>query len=200
MGFEKVKIARFETVDEARLLESDVLWLWKEHELRTRLAVHEMPQGGHTEVAVDTPLARSLFNRAVAAKKRGDDPRTALSLPNRKSSNKKATPSIIPRIRKLLMRTYVTGTAHYETVEIIRRHQNSLIDGWIVRNPQNRYDKNALEVHCSYGMIGHVPANVAAALAPLIKQLPNGVTVRIRVPNDLSMPLRFEKVSLRNHE
>jgi len=37
-------------------------------------------------------------------------------------------------------------------------------------------------------------------LAPLIKQLPNGVTVRIRVPNDLSMPLRFEKVSLRNHE
>lgn len=43
----------------------------------------------------------------------------------------------------------------------------------LIRNPENAYDANAIEVHVpalgrSNGMIGHVPRDLAARLAPLI--------------------------------
>lgn len=40
----------------------------------------------------------------------------------------------------------------------------------LIRNPQNKFDANAVEVHVpslgSEGMVGHVPAPLAARLAP----------------------------------
>lgn len=42
----------------------------------------------------------------------------------------------------------------------------------LVRNPENQYDSNAIEVHVpclgDYGMIGHLPAPLASRLAPLM--------------------------------
>lgn len=40
------------------------------------------------------------------------------------------------------------------------------------RNPQNQYDANAIEIHVpALGtMVGHVPADLAARLAPLLDQ------------------------------
>lgn len=42
----------------------------------------------------------------------------------------------------------------------------------LVRNPENRYDANAIEVHVvalgDAGMIGHLPKDVAAKLAPFL--------------------------------
>lgn len=34
------------------------------------------------------------------------------------------------------------------------------------RNPQNKYDSNAIEVHADGKMIGHIPKETAARLAP----------------------------------
>lgn len=41
----------------------------------------------------------------------------------------------------------------------------------LVRNPDNEYDENAVEIHLPFlgrrtGMVGHVPADLAAKLAP----------------------------------
>lgn len=38
----------------------------------------------------------------------------------------------------------------------------------LVRNPENEYDTNAIQVHSSNGMLGHIPREVAARLAPLM--------------------------------
>ena len=38
----------------------------------------------------------------------------------------------------------------------------------LVRNPDNKYDSNAIEVRSLGGMLGHLPREVAAQLAPLI--------------------------------
>ncbi len=45
------------------------------------------------------------------------------------------------------------------------------VDAVLVRNPDNEYDENAIEVHVpalgrTSSMIGHVPADLAAKLAP----------------------------------
>jgi len=40
----------------------------------------------------------------------------------------------------------------------------------LIRNPDNEYDANAIEVHCpslgEYGMIGHLPKDIARRVAP----------------------------------
>lgn len=36
------------------------------------------------------------------------------------------------------------------------------------RNPANQYDTNAIEVHVNDQMLGHIPKDVAARLAPVI--------------------------------
>lgn len=38
----------------------------------------------------------------------------------------------------------------------------------LIRNPHNKYDSNAIEVHTLDGMLGHIPKEVAAKLAPRI--------------------------------
>ena len=196
-GFEKIKIVRFETFEEARLLERDVLWLWSKHNVSKRLSAHEMPQGGITEVAEDCPLARSIFNRAVAAKRRGDDPRLVLAPKSNSGSGTKQSPTPLPRIRVLLVGQQIVGTANYPASEEVRKFRGEVVEVWIVRNPQNSYDTNALEVHAVFGMIGHVPKAISAALAPLMKQLSDGVSAELRVSANGLGPLRLEKVSAR---
>lgn len=36
----------------------------------------------------------------------------------------------------------------------------------LIRNPNNEYDANAIQVHSTNGMLGHLPKEVAAQLAP----------------------------------
>lgn len=36
----------------------------------------------------------------------------------------------------------------------------------LVRNPENQYDKNAIEVRLDNRMIGHIPKEIAARIAP----------------------------------
>lgn len=196
-GFEKVKIVRFGTFEEAKLLERDVLWLWTKHNVRKKLSGREMPQGGGTEVAEDSQLSRSIFNKAVAAKRRGDDPRLALAPKSNGKTVNKSSPSPLPRARSLLVGQRIVGTSSYPASNGVRELKGQLVDAWIVRNPRNPYDSNALEVHTGFGMIGHVPKAVSAALAPLVKQLPDGLTAQIRVSVNGLGDLRIEKVSAR---
>jgi hypothetical protein len=196
-GFEKVKIVRFETFEEAELLERDVLWLWTKHQVRKKLSGLEMPQGGGTEVAEDNPLSRSIFNKAVAAKRRGDDPRLVVAPKSNSKSGGKASANPLPRIRSLLVGQQIVGTTSYSSSNEVRALKGQLVDVWIVRNQRNPYDSNALEVHTTFGMIGHVPKAVSAALAPLVKQLPDGLTAQIRVPANGLGNLCIEKVSKR---
>jgi hypothetical protein len=194
-GFEKVKIVRFENFEEAKLLERDVLWLWTKHNVRKRLSDQDMPQGGGTEVAEDSPLSRSIFNKAVAAKRRGDDPRLVRAPKSSSKIINRSSMSLMPRIRDLLLGQKVVGTNNYAAAQKLKNLKGQSIDACITRNPRNPYDSNALEVHTEDGMIGHVPRGIAAALAPLIKQLPDGLQVTLRVSASGSENLCFEKLS-----
>ena len=196
-GFEKVKIVRFETFEEAKLLERDILWLWTKHNVRKKLSGHEMPQGGGTEVAEDSQLSRSIFNKAVAAKRRGVDPRQVLAPKSNGKAGNKSSPSPLPRVKSLLVGQQIVGTTSYSGSNKVREFKGQLVDAWIVRNPRNPYDSNALEVHTAFGMIGHVPKAVSTALAPLVKQLPDGLTAQIRVSINGLGNLTLEKVSAR---
>ena len=50
-----------------------------------------------------------------------------------------------------------------------RRGDEEPLPAILIRNPDNRHDANAIEVHTpSYGMLGHLPKDVAARLAPLL--------------------------------
>ena len=197
-GFVKLKVVRFETVEEARLLESDVLWLWSEHNVRRRLTSSEMPQGGGTEVAVDSPLSRSLFTRAVSAKQRGEDPRMTLAPSNTENQSHRSQPTPLPRIRSILVGTVIVGTSYYSASERVREQRGSLVDCWVIQNPNNTFDRNALEVHASVGMVGHVPAKIAAMLAPLIRQLDDGLSIKVRVPLNGQGGLKIENVQKRS--
>jgi hypothetical protein len=196
-GFEKVKVVRFETFEDAKMLERDVLWLWTKHKVRKKLSGHEMPQGGGTEVAEDSPLSRSVFNKAVAAKRRGEDPRLVLAPKSTTKAGNRPPASPLPRIKTLLVGVDVAGTDKYSASKEVRGCKGQIVDAWIIRNPRNPFDSNALEVHTQFGMIGHVPKRVTSALAPLVKQLPNGLTAQIRVTANGLGNLCIEKISER---
>jgi hypothetical protein len=60
-----------------------------------------------------------------------------------------------------------------DLAEVQRRRERRDIDeplaAVLIRNPDNQYDANAIEVHApSAGMLGHLPKEIAARLAPLI--------------------------------
>jgi hypothetical protein len=61
---------------------------------------------------------------------------------------------------------------HEDAVTDLHGEQLAVV---LVRNPANRFDKNAIEVHVpalgtDMAMIGHVPRDIAARLAPLLDQ------------------------------
>jgi hypothetical protein len=65
----------------------------------------------------------------------------------------------------------------------------------LIRNPANEYDANAIEVHVPalgrYGMIGHVPATIAAKLAPLLdsgEEWQAGMTAVLVHPDNPDQP------------
>jgi hypothetical protein len=52
-----------------------------------------------------------------------------------------------------------------------RAHAEEPLPAILRRNPENRHDANAIEVHvpsAQIGMIGHLPAPLAARLAPVL--------------------------------
>lgn len=69
----------------------------------------------------------------------------------------------------------------------------------LVRNPGNKYDKNAIEVHHQGAMLGHLPKEVAARVAPLIDQGYRYVSTiwQVRVsmdnPNNPGLDILIEK-------
>lgn len=50
----------------------------------------------------------------------------------------------------------------------------------LIRNPENQYDANAIEVHVpgAIGMVGHMPAHLAAIVAP---KMDSGVIIAAEV-------------------
>ncbi len=64
--------------------------------------------------------------------------------------------------------TFVPGYPGYvhNLHKALRQEANIQVD--LVRNPENKYDSNAIEVRNSGRMLGHLPRDVAAELAPLI--------------------------------
>lgn len=50
-----------------------------------------------------------------------------------------------------------------------RRGDDEELPVVLIRNPENRFDANAIEVHQpSVGMLGHLPKEIAARLAPCL--------------------------------
>ena len=86
----------------------------------------------------------------------------------------------------------IVGIQHYKGIVSKRESLK------FVRTPQNKFDKNAIEVHNSNGdMVGHVPREVAAVLAPIWDKLTNAhieITARTttRVDNVYSIPMEVE--------
>lgn len=48
----------------------------------------------------------------------------------------------------------------------LRESRYSDLNVWMRRNPDNKYDSNAIEIHINGRMIGHLPKEVAAKIAP----------------------------------
>lgn len=51
---------------------------------------------------------------------------------------------------------------------ILHTHRREDIELHLVRNPNNPYDSNAVEVRYMVYMLGHLPKEVAARIAPLL--------------------------------
>jgi len=79
----------------------------------------------------------------------------------------------------------------------------------LIRNPENPHDENAIEVHVPAlgrsGMIGHIPAAIAARLAPVIDE---GVAYHASVvvvlihpdnPSNPGIEIRLERVADPDH-
>lgn len=62
------------------------------------------------------------------------------------------------------------------------------------RNPDNKYDSNAIEVRYEGSMLGHVPAVIAAALAPVMDA---GEHIRCRIVGSAPNIMLFTDADLR---
>lgn len=66
----------------------------------------------------------------------------------------------------------VTFVDEYPTnlhrLAIVHTHRTEDIELNLVRNPENPYDNNAVEVRHMVYMLGHLPKEVAARIAPLL--------------------------------
>jgi hypothetical protein len=61
------------------------------------------------------------------------------------------------------------------------------VTGSLVRNPDNPHDHNAVEVHATdMGMIGHLPADLAIDVAPLLdtEAMLRDVEIEVRISPD----------------
>jgi hypothetical protein len=57
----------------------------------------------------------------------------------------------------------------FDLAKLLKRHERRGLDRpllTLIRNPKNKHDANAIEVHDDYGKLGHIPAAIAARLAP----------------------------------
>ena len=73
------------------------------------------------------------------------------------------------RLQSMLEQQMVVGTKYEDRPVNIAK----LTDGekvFLVREPENIYDANAIEVRSEIGSIGHIPAEISAKLSPLIDE------------------------------
>lgn len=82
-----------------------------------------------------------------------------------------------------------------------RRGDDEDLPAVLIRNPDNAHDPNAIEVHQpSVGMIGHLPAEVAARLAPCLdagetwQAWLQGVRISPEAPEQPGVSVHVEKV------
>ena len=73
------------------------------------------------------------------------------------------------RLQSMLEQQRVVGTKYEDRPVNIAK----LTDGekvFLVREPENIYDANAIEVRSEIGSLGHIPAEISAKLSPLIDE------------------------------
>lgn len=73
------------------------------------------------------------------------------------------------RLQSMLEQQMVVGTKYEDRPVNIAK----LTDGekvFLVREPENNYDANAIEVRSEIGSLGHIPAEISAKLSPLIDE------------------------------
>lgn len=79
-------------------------------------------------------------------------------------------PAIVKVVGVTFTKTYPANLLRLAEVDAQHRANQEHLTVVLVRNPDNFYDQNAVEVHVpalgDMAMIGHIPATVAARLAP----------------------------------
>jgi hypothetical protein len=83
------------------------------------------------------------------------------------------------RRRPVYSANFMVAGVHYEgRPEVIRRHVREGDRVYLVRDPHNRYSRNAIEVRLESGyMIGYVPEDYAPEVAPFLDDLPHTAVV-----------------------
>lgn len=70
---------------------------------------------------------------------------------------------LIPEGKELIPVVGLTFVSEYPG-NILALSENACVD--LVRNPDNKYDSNAIEVRMNTKMLGHIPKETAARIAP----------------------------------
>lgn len=93
---------------------------------------------------------------------------------------------------------YRTAPEFAEITEELRPEYSPAV---LIRNPENAFDSNAIEVHVpSVGMVGHLPKRLAAMLAPEMDAGVKwrtgvvGVWIHPKHPDQPGMSIRMERV------
>lgn len=182
-GFEKICVVRLESRDEAQQLEKDILSLWTKFNVRRRVSLKEMPQGGFSEVAEDCDLARKLFFRAVKAKKAGHNPREMVLPPALRATSKSNGGMVAASSRSALVAEIALHLIGVQILPVgnsdgIRSSKSSpaLSKGRVA------FDESEIGI-CQFpvsspkGIVGYIPREVAVKLRRYFQELEGDIGV-----------------------
>lgn len=110
-------------------------------------------------------------------------------------------PENLQRLALINPAARVAFAAQPEFKEILGEYGPEYLPAVLIRNPDNKFDANAIEVHVpSVGMVGHLPKRLAALLAPEIdddikwRSGVVGVYTHPKHPDQPGMSVRLERV------
>ena len=95
---------------------------------------------------------------------------------------------VVPVVGVSFIEDYPTNL---HRLAIVHSHRRSEIEVALVRNPDNPYDSNAVEVRYMGYMTGHLPKDVAAQVAPLLDagETITAMVFQVRIsPDNLNNP------------
>lgn len=105
---------------------------------------------------------------------------------------------VVPVVGVSFMEDYPTNL---HRLAIVHTHRREDISVALVRNPDNPYDSNAIQVRYMGYMVGHLPKEVAARIAPILDAGGEyeAIVFQVRIspenPNNPGLDILLERIS-----